>query len=66
MKVNASERVLTESANIRENAVDLLNQVQPPNTRALEKLNQVMSSQPNLTPVAKQVRRMASLIISVV
>lgn len=66
MKVNASERVLTESANIRENAVDLLNQVQPPNTRALEKLNQVMSSQPNLTPVAKKVRRMASLIGSVV
>ncbi|XP_011611933.1 laminin subunit beta-3 isoform X1 [Takifugu rubripes] len=54
-KVNASETTLMESADIRENALDLLNQVQPANTRALYKLNHVMSSQPDLTPVAKQV-----------
>ncbi|CAF94661.1 unnamed protein product, partial [Tetraodon nigroviridis] len=54
-KVNASEQTLIESADVRENALDLLQQVQPANTRALNKLNQVMSSQPDLTPVAKQV-----------
>lgn len=61
-KVNASETTLMESADVRENALDLLKQVQPANTRALDKLNLVMSSQPDLTPVAKQVRKMASLL----
>lgn len=35
--------------------MDLQNEVQPDNIRDLDKLNQSMASQPNLTPVAKQV-----------
>lgn len=35
--------------------MDLQNQVQPANTRDLDKLNQSMASRPDLTPVAKQV-----------
>lgn len=65
-KVNASETTFMESVDVRENALDLLKQVQPANTRALDKLNQVMSSQPDLTPVAKQVRKMTLFLLSVV
>lgn len=65
-KVNDSEKTLIESVGIRETTLNLLEQVQPANTRALDKLNQVMSSQPDLTPVAKQVRRMASLLLSMI
>lgn len=54
-KVDASRKTVTESAANREEAVDLENEVQPGNTRDLDKLNQSMASQPNLTPVAKQV-----------
>ncbi|XP_034389496.1 laminin subunit beta-3 isoform X1 [Cyclopterus lumpus] len=54
-KVDASRKPLKESADTREETMDLQNEVQPGNTRDLDKLNQSMASQPNLTPVAKQV-----------
>ncbi|KAM7402795.1 hypothetical protein PAMP_018006 [Pampus punctatissimus] len=54
-KVNASENTVKESADVREETKDLLNQVQQANTRDLDKLNQNMASRPDLTPVAKQV-----------
>ncbi|XP_071350563.1 laminin subunit beta-3 [Trachinotus anak] len=54
-KVDASGNTVKESADTREEAKDLQNQVQPGNTRDLDKLNQNMASRPDLTPVAKQV-----------
>lgn len=54
-KVDASGDKVKESADVREKAKDLQNQVQPANTRDLNKLNQSMASRPDLTPVAKQV-----------
>ncbi|XP_037620786.1 laminin subunit beta-3-like isoform X1 [Sebastes umbrosus] len=54
-KVDASKKPLKESADNREETKDLQNQVQPANTRDLDKLNQNMSSRPDLTPIAKQV-----------
>lgn len=64
--MNASENTLIESAGVRETTLELLKQVQPANTRALDKLNKAMSSQPDLSPVAKQVRKMASLLLSMI
>lgn len=40
---------------MREKTEDIQSKVQPANTRDLDKLNNSMASQPNLTPVAKQV-----------
>lgn len=54
-EVDASGDKVKESADVREKTKDLQNQVQPANTRDLEKLNQSMASRPDLTPVAKQV-----------
>ncbi|KAM8757559.1 laminin subunit beta-3 isoform 1-T2 [Acanthopagrus schlegelii] len=54
-KVDASGDKVKESADVREKTKDLQNQVQPANTRDLNKLNQSMASRPDLTPVAKQV-----------
>lgn len=54
-KLDASGNVINDSAVVREETVDLYNQVQPANTHNLDKLNQSMASQPDLTPVAKQV-----------
>ncbi|CAN9512145.1 unnamed protein product [Ophioblennius macclurei] len=54
-KVTASEDKVKESADVRGETTDLTNQVQPENTRDLNKLNSRMASQPDLTPVAKQV-----------
>ncbi|KAA8593691.1 hypothetical protein FQN60_009807 [Etheostoma spectabile] len=54
-KVNATGDVVKESADARGETMDLQNQVQPANTRDLDKLNQSMASRPDLTPVAKQV-----------
>lgn len=54
-KVDASGKVVKESADVREETADLHNQVQPANTHDLDKLNQSMASQPDLTPAAKQV-----------
>ncbi|XP_049426216.1 laminin subunit beta-3 isoform X1 [Epinephelus fuscoguttatus] len=54
-KVEASKKPVKESADIREDTLDLQKQVQPGNTRDLDKLNQNMASRPDLTPVAKQV-----------
>ncbi|KAM8913252.1 laminin subunit beta-3 isoform 2-T6 [Spinachia spinachia] len=54
-RVNSTKKLLKESADIREATMDLQNKVQPSNTGDLQKLNQNMASQPNLTPVAKQV-----------
>ncbi|KAM9859183.1 laminin subunit beta-3 [Aulostomus maculatus] len=54
-KVDDSEDTVKESADIREDTLDRLNEVQPGNTRDLDKLNNSMASGPDLTPVAKQV-----------
>ncbi|KAL6111275.1 lamb3 [Pungitius sinensis] len=54
-KVISTKKPLKESADIREATMDLQNKLQPGNTGDLHKLNQSMASQPNLTPVAKQV-----------
>lgn len=54
-RVDASKNKVKESADVREETTDLQNQVQPANTRDLDKLNQSMASRPDLTPVAKQV-----------
>lgn len=54
-RVDASGNKVKESADVREETTDLLNQTQPANTRDLDNLNQSMASQPDLTPVAKQV-----------
>uniref|UniRef100_A0A3Q3N640 Laminin, beta 3 n=1 Tax=Mastacembelus armatus TaxID=205130 RepID=A0A3Q3N640_9TELE len=53
-KVDASRNTVKESADNREETMDLQNQIQPPNTRDLDKLNENMA-RPDLTPVAKQV-----------
>lgn len=49
-------KTVDQSASVREDAVDLQNQVQPGNTRDLEKLNHNMASRPDLNPAATQVR----------
>ncbi|XP_053171447.1 laminin subunit beta-3 [Scomber japonicus] len=54
-KVDASEKTVKESADVREEVKDLHNRVQPGNTRDLDKLNYNIASRPDLTPVAKQV-----------
>ncbi|XP_040014667.1 laminin subunit beta-3-like [Xiphias gladius] len=54
-KVDASRSTVKESYDVREETMDLQNQVQPANTKDLDKLNHNMASRPDLTPVAKQV-----------
>uniref|UniRef100_A0A672F831 Laminin, beta 3 n=1 Tax=Salarias fasciatus TaxID=181472 RepID=A0A672F831_SALFA len=54
-KVIASGDKVKESADVRGETTDLTSQVQQGNTRDLNKLNSSMASQPDLTPVAKQV-----------
>uniref|UniRef100_A0A673A471 Laminin, beta 3 n=1 Tax=Sphaeramia orbicularis TaxID=375764 RepID=A0A673A471_9TELE len=54
-KVDATKDTVQQSADVREDALNLRNQVQLPNIRDLNKLNHSMASGPNLTPVAKQV-----------
>ncbi|KAF7659927.1 hypothetical protein LDENG_00291050 [Lucifuga dentata] len=54
-KVDGGMKTVKESASVREDAEDIQNQVQPANTRDLQKLNQNMASRPDLTPAAKQV-----------
>ncbi|XP_034442702.1 laminin subunit beta-3 [Hippoglossus hippoglossus] len=54
-KVDASGNTVKESADKREETKDLQGNVQPDNTRDLNNLNQSMATQPDLTPVAKQV-----------
>ncbi|XP_042354687.1 laminin subunit beta-3-like [Plectropomus leopardus] len=54
-KVDDTKKPVKESAEVREETLDLQKQVQPGNIRDLDKLNQSMASKPDLTPVAKQV-----------
>ncbi|XP_029006744.1 laminin subunit beta-3 [Betta splendens] len=54
-KVNASRDTVKESAGVRNETMDLQKQIQPANTRDLDKLNRSMASTPDLTPAAKQV-----------
>ncbi|XP_036804074.1 laminin subunit beta-3 isoform X1 [Oncorhynchus mykiss] len=53
--VDASGKTVDQSSAVREDALDLQNQVQPENTRDLEKLNQQLNTKPDLSPTAKQV-----------
>ncbi|KAM9759319.1 laminin subunit beta-3 [Menidia menidia] len=54
-KLNDTKNTVDESADLRKETEDLRDQVQPENTRDLNKLNTSMASQPDLTPVAKKV-----------
>lgn len=54
-KVDATKDTVRESADVREDALNLRNRVQLPNIRHLNNLNRSMASGPDLTPVAKQV-----------
>uniref|UniRef100_A0A3B5LRA2 Laminin subunit beta 3 n=1 Tax=Xiphophorus couchianus TaxID=32473 RepID=A0A3B5LRA2_9TELE len=54
-KVNSTENTIKEARDIREEAEGVQNRVQPNNTRDLSQLKNNMASQPDLTPVAKQV-----------
>uniref|UniRef100_A0A4W5MRY1 Laminin EGF-like domain-containing protein n=1 Tax=Hucho hucho TaxID=62062 RepID=A0A4W5MRY1_9TELE len=53
--VDASGKTVEQSKAVRKDALDLQNQVQPANTRELEKLNHQLNTKPDLTPTAKQV-----------
>uniref|UniRef100_A0A674E3Z8 Laminin subunit beta-3-like n=1 Tax=Salmo trutta TaxID=8032 RepID=A0A674E3Z8_SALTR len=53
--VEASGKTVDQSSAVREDSLDLQNQVQPANTRDLEKLNQQLNTKPDLSPTAKQV-----------
>lgn len=57
---------MKDSAGVRNETMDLQNQVQPANTRDLDKLNQSMASRPDLTPAAKQVVTSHPFTISIV
>ncbi len=54
---------MKESADIRKETTDLQNRVQPANTRDLDRLDQNMASRPDLTPVAKQVSSVDSVML---
>ncbi|XP_075996367.1 laminin subunit beta-3 isoform X2 [Genypterus blacodes] len=54
-QVAGGMKTVDQSASVRDDALDLQNQVQPGNTRDLEKLNHNMASRPDLTPAATQV-----------
>ncbi|XP_036007193.1 laminin subunit beta-3 [Fundulus heteroclitus] len=54
-KVTSTGNTVKESSDIRKETKEIQNQVQPNNMRELSKLENNMASQPDLTPVAKQV-----------
>ncbi|XP_077458649.1 laminin subunit beta-3 [Stigmatopora argus] len=54
-KVNTSTNTVKESADLREDILDLQDKEFPNNTRDLNKLHQNMASRPDLTPAAKKV-----------
>ncbi|XP_061543036.1 laminin subunit beta-3-like isoform X2 [Phycodurus eques] len=54
-KADTSKKTVKESADFREDTLDLQEKEYPNNTRELNKLNQSMASHPDLTPVAKKV-----------
>ncbi|XP_061688490.1 laminin subunit beta-3-like [Syngnathoides biaculeatus] len=54
-KAEASKKTVKESADNREDTLDIQEKQYPNNTRALKKLNDSMASGPDLTPVAKKV-----------
>lgn len=61
--MDASEDKVQESADVREDTLDLQDKVQPANVRDLEQLKQNMSTHPDLTPVAKQVRLLVTCLL---
>ncbi|XP_077385629.1 laminin subunit beta-3 [Festucalex cinctus] len=54
-KIDTSKKTVKESADVREDTLDLQEKEFPNNTRDVTKLNQSMASRPDLTPVAKKV-----------
>ncbi|XP_051931035.1 laminin subunit beta-3 [Hippocampus zosterae] len=54
-KVDTTKKTVKESADAREDTLDLQEKEYPNNTREINKLNQSMASRPDLTPVAKKV-----------
>lgn len=62
--VEASGKTVDQSSAVREDSLDLQNQVQPANTRDLEKLNQQLNTKPDLSPTAKQVSLTLALILN--
>lgn len=59
-RVNASEGTVDASANVREEIGNDM-RLQPANSRELDRLNENMASGPNLTPVAREVKRCTAL-----
>uniref|UniRef100_A0A4W5MWK0 Uncharacterized protein n=1 Tax=Hucho hucho TaxID=62062 RepID=A0A4W5MWK0_9TELE len=64
--VDASGKTVEQSKAVRKDALDLQNQVQPANTRELEKLNHQLNTKPDLTPTAKQVTLSLVLALTLV
>ncbi|XP_051979459.1 laminin subunit beta-3 [Xyrauchen texanus] len=54
-RADATKETIKNSADIRENAKNDLNNVQPANTKDLQKLTEDLATKPNLTPVAVKV-----------
>nr|XP_054590764.1 laminin subunit beta-3 isoform X2 [Nothobranchius furzeri] len=54
-KVNATEDIVKNASDLREQTSNVWERVQPGNTRDLKGLNSSMASQPDLIPAAKQV-----------
>lgn len=58
-RADAAKDTLKKSEGLRENALSDLRDVQPGNTKDLEKLKKDLATQPNLTPTANKVREIA-------
>ncbi len=55
-RADAAKDTLKKSEGLRENALSDLRDVQPGNTRDLDKLKKDLATRPNLTPTANKVR----------
>lgn len=58
-RADAAKDTLKKSEGLRENALSGLKDVQPGNTKDLEKLKKDLATRPNLTPTANKVREIA-------
>ncbi len=58
-RADAAKDTLKKSEGLRDNALSDLRDVQPGNTRDLEKLKKDLATRPNLTPTANKVREIA-------
>ncbi|XP_062402110.1 laminin subunit beta-3 isoform X2 [Sardina pilchardus] len=54
-KADGTGETVKESSDLRQDALDIQNRVQPANTKDLNKLEEQLATKPNLTPTAVQV-----------